>query len=446
MALAAMAVLGLAACGSDDDTESAASADEITMSDPWSRRPADGQTTSAVYGEVTNNTGDTITAISATASVSDTVELHEVLMNDEGQMSMQEREGGYEIAAGETFVFEPGGPHIMLLDIDAATYPETVDVTLSFDNDVTIEFVAEVREIGDDAMDMGGMDDGRDGRRRDGDGRGLTPLCSGRSGQQLLPAAAWPSRCVGARPRGRHWLPMSDGPDVAEFQSEVAQWLAANADRAPRDYGAICPPDLIDQGIAWQRTIRDAGYAGIHWPTEFGGRGLSAEHNGVWMLECARAGVPPVLNMVGLVLTGGAVLRYGTPEQQHRHLLATLDAEHVWCQLFSEPGSGSDLASLSTRAERDGDRYIVNGQKVWCSGGRYSNWGILMARTDPDARNHAGISFFLCPMDLPGIEIRPLKQMTGESEFDEVFFTDVELPADHLLGPSTAAGVSAWRS
>ena len=158
-ALAAVAVIGLAACGSDDATESAASADDITMSDPWSRQPADGQTTSAVYGEVTNNTGDTITAISATASVSDTVELHEVLMNDEGQMSMQEREGGYEIAAGETFVFEPGGPHIMLLDIDAATYPENVDVTLSFDNGVTIEFVAEVREIGDDAMDMGDMDE-----------------------------------------------------------------------------------------------------------------------------------------------------------------------------------------------------------------------------------------------------------------------------------------------
>ncbi len=228
---------------------------------------------------------------------------------------------------------------------------------------------------------------------------------------------------------------MHDGPDVADFQREVAGWLAEQATTAPRDYGAICPPDLIDQGIAWQRTIRDAGYAGIHWPTEFGGRGLSVEHNRAWLLECARAGVPPVLNMVGLVLAGGAILRYGTPEQQRAHLRATLDAEHVWCQLFSEPGSGSDLGSLSTRAERDGDRYIVNGQKVWCSGGRYSNWGILMARTDPDARKHDGISFFLCPMDLPGIEIRPLKQMTGESEFDEVFFTDVELPADHLLGP-----------
>jgi alkylation response protein AidB-like acyl-CoA dehydrogenase len=128
-------------------------------------------------------------------------------------------------------------------------------------------------------------------------------------------------------------------------------------------------------------------------------------------------------------------MKYGTPEQQQRHLNATLRAEQVWCQLFSEPGAGSDLGSLSTRAERDGDRFIINGQKVWCSGGRCSNWGILMARTNPDAPKHEGISFFLFPMDLPGVEIRPLKQMTGDSEFDEVFFTDVELPADALIGP-----------
>ena len=228
---------------------------------------------------------------------------------------------------------------------------------------------------------------------------------------------------------------MTADENFDDFQREATSWLMDTADRAPRDYGAICPPELIAEGIAWQRTIRDAGYAGIHWPTEFGGRGLSVEHNRIWLLECARAGVPPVLNMVGLVLTGGALLRYGTPEQQRRHLRSTLDADHVWCQLFSEPGSGSDLASLATRAERDGDHYVVNGQKVWCSGGRYSNWGILMARTDPSAAKHSGISFFLCPMDLPGIEIRPLRQMTGGSEFDEVFFTDVELSADCLLGP-----------
>ncbi|MFK7917634.1 MAG: acyl-CoA dehydrogenase family protein [Ilumatobacter sp.] len=235
---------------------------------------------------------------------------------------------------------------------------------------------------------------------------------------------------------------MADTPTVEAFQHEAATWLAEQSPTAPRDYGAICPPELIDAGVAWQRRIRDAGYAGIHWPSEWGGQGLSIEHNAAWMLECARAGVPPVLNMVGLVLTGGAILRYGTDDQKRQHLQRTLDADDVWCQLFSEPGSGSDLASLATRADADGDRFIINGQKVWCSGGRYSNHGILMARTRPidssgaaGAPKHDGISFFLCPMDLPGIEIRPLKQMTGESEFDEVFFTDVELPADHLLGP-----------
>jgi alkylation response protein AidB-like acyl-CoA dehydrogenase len=126
---------------------------------------------------------------------------------------------------------------------------------------------------------------------------------------------------------------------------------------------------------------------------------------------------------------------FGTPEQQAKHLRATLHAEHVWCQLFSEPGAGSDLAGLSTFAERDGDIYRLNGQKVWCSGGRYSNWGILMARTDRTLPKHKGISFFLLDMSLPGIELRPLKQMTGEAEFDEVFFTDVQVPADALLGP-----------
>ena len=222
---------------------------------------------------------------------------------------------------------------------------------------------------------------------------------------------------------------------VDDFQAQAREWLAANKHDAPRDYGAICPPDLVERGLAWQRQVHAAGFAGIHWPTEFGGRGLTAAHNAAWQYECALAGVPSVFNMVGLVLTGGALMKFGTPEQQSQHLAKTLSTEHVWCQLFSEPGAGSDLGSLSTRAERDGDRFIINGQKVWCSGGRYSNWGILMARTNPEAPKHEGISFFLFPMDLPGVEVRPLKQMTGESEFDEVFFTDVELPADHLLGP-----------
>ena len=222
---------------------------------------------------------------------------------------------------------------------------------------------------------------------------------------------------------------------VEEFAQEAKQWLAENKHLAPRDYGAICPPDMVNEGLAWQKHLYASGKAGIHWPVEFGGQGLTAAHQAQWLYECALVGVPGVFNMVGLVLTGGAVQKFGTPEQQAKHLNATLRAEHVWCQLFSEPGAGSDLGSLSTKAERDGDRYIVNGQKVWCSGGRYSNWGILMARTNPDAPKHEGISFFLLDMSLPGIEIRPLKQMTGEAEFDEVFFTDVEMPAEALLGP-----------
>ena len=222
---------------------------------------------------------------------------------------------------------------------------------------------------------------------------------------------------------------------VDEFGAQAKQWLAENKHLAPRDYGAICPPDMVQAGLSWQRHLFTHGKTGIHWPVEVGGQGLTAGHQGQWLYECALAGVPGVFNMVGLVLAGGSIQKFGTPEQQSMHLNATLRADHVWCQLFSEPGAGSDLGSLSTKAERDGDRFIINGQKVWCSGGRYSNWGILMARTNQDAPKHEGISFFLLDMSLPGIDIRPLKQMTGESEFDEVFFTDVEMPAEALLGP-----------
>jgi alkylation response protein AidB-like acyl-CoA dehydrogenase len=223
--------------------------------------------------------------------------------------------------------------------------------------------------------------------------------------------------------------------DVEDFRHRARAWLTDNAAHAPRDYGAILPPELVERGIAWQRRLVDGGWAGIHWPTEWGGQGLTPAHNAAWIEECARAGVPPFINMVGIVLAGQAILRFGTPEQQARHLRQTLTADQVWCQLFSEPGAGSDLAGLSTRAERDGDSFVVNGQKVWCSGGRYSNWGILMARTDPSLPKHRGISFFLFDMRLPGVDIRPLRQMTGGSEFDEVFFSDVVVPADCLLGP-----------
>ena len=229
--------------------------------------------------------------------------------------------------------------------------------------------------------------------------------------------------------------------NLDRFRAEAGDWLAANAEHAPPDYGAIMPPKHRDAGVLWQQQLFADGWAGIHWPTEYGGRGLTADHHEVWLEECAKVQVPPFINMVGFVLAGQGVQTFGTDEQKEQHLRPILTAERVWCQLFSEPNAGSDLAGLETRAQRDGDRYIINGQKVWCSGGRISHWGILMARTDADAPKHRGISFFLVDMDSPGIETRPLRQMTGEAEFDEVFLTDVAVPATNLLGPEN----DGWR-
>ena len=227
--------------------------------------------------------------------------------------------------------------------------------------------------------------------------------------------------------------------DVSTFRSQAAEWVEAQLPTAPPDWGAIMPPERREQGMEWQQRLHAAGYAGIHWPVELDGRGLTVEHQQAWLEVCADAGVPPFLNMVGLVLTGGALQLFGTDEQQQAHLPPTVRGERVWCQLFSEPGAGSDLASLATRAEADGDEWVVNGQKVWCSGGRASDWGILLARTELDGApsfetRHAGISFFVIDMHSPGVETRPLRQMTGSAEFDEVFFTDVRLPGDALVG------------
>ena len=226
-----------------------------------------------------------------------------------------------------------------------------------------------------------------------------------------------------------------DAVDVEEFRRAADQWLAEHAAAAPPNYGPIMPPGLREQGMAWQASLAAAGFAGIDWPTECGGRGLTAGHNAAWLEACARADVPPVLNMVGLVLAAKAILAFGSDDQRLEHLGRTARGEVVWCQLFSEPGAGSDLASLATRAERDGDEWIVNGQKVWTSGARCSDWGILLARTDPDVPKHKGISFFLLDMHSPGVDVRPLRQMTGEAEFDEVFMTDVRVPAGNLVGP-----------
>lgn len=223
--------------------------------------------------------------------------------------------------------------------------------------------------------------------------------------------------------------------DVAEFRERAADWLSAHKAEAPPDYGAILPSDRVEVAKRWQARLFEAGFAGIHWPLTYGGQGLSTGHTAAWIEQCAIAQVPPFINMVGPVLAGGSILLFGTDEQRSKHLRPIITGERVWCQLFSEPEAGSDLASLSTRAVADGDEYVVTGQKVWCSNGRVSDWGILMARTDPEAPKHKGISFFLVDMSLPGIDARPLRQMNGEAEFDEVFFDGVRIPADSLLGP-----------
>jgi len=181
------------------------------------------------------------------------------------------------------------------------------------------------------------------------------------------------------------------------------------------------------------RQLAEAGYVVPHWSPPYG---LDADPLTQLVIdeELKRAGVRRPVNPIGIGWAGPTLLYAGSEEQKERWIWPLLSGEEFWCQLFSEPGAGSDLASLTTRAERDGDHYVVNGQKVWTSYAHIARWGILLARTDPIAAKHRGISYFVCPMDAPGIEIRPLIDMTGEHAFNEVFFTDVRIPADHLVG------------
>jgi alkylation response protein AidB-like acyl-CoA dehydrogenase len=181
------------------------------------------------------------------------------------------------------------------------------------------------------------------------------------------------------------------------------------------------------------RALAEAGYVAPHWPRPWG---LDADpvHQLIIDDELRRAGVRRPANQIGIGWAGPTIIHAGTEEQKRRYLFPLLAAEEIWCQLFSEPGAGSDLANLATRAERDGDVYVVNGQKIWTSFGHVAQFGILIARTNPDAPKHKGISYFICPMDAPGIEVRPIVEMTGGHTFNEVFFTDVRIPAANLVG------------
>ena len=218
-------------------------------------------------------------------------------------------------------------------------------------------------------------------------------------------------------------------PEAEAFRAELRAWLAANLDERFRAASA----DLALRK-EWNARLADAGFAAIHWPREYGGRGAGLIEQVVWVEEMHRAGAPPTVNPIGLANIAPALMAHGTAAQQARFLPRMLRGEHVWSQGFSEPGAGSDLAALRTRAVRDGDAWVVNGQKTWNSLGAHADWCQLLVRTDPSAPKHRGISCLLVDLRLPGVEVRPITTLTGEQDFAELFFCDVRVPADALLG------------
>lgn len=234
-------------------------------------------------------------------------------------------------------------------------------------------------------------------------------------------------------------MDFQDTPEEAAFRAEARAWLEANAQRlAPGETGGgfegRADPDLIDKAKAWQGRKADGGWACLTWPREYGGRGASPIQAVIWGQEEAKFRIPPNIFAIGQGMLGPTIMAHGTSEQKDRYLEKMLRGEEIWCQLFSEPGAGSDLAGLRTTATRDGDDWVIQGQKIWTTGAQYSRWGMIVTRTDPDAEKHKGITYFIVDMESPGIEIRPIRQINGMSSFNEVFFTEVRVPDANRVG------------
>ncbi|MFZ6002594.1 MAG: acyl-CoA dehydrogenase family protein [Actinomycetota bacterium] len=237
-------------------------------------------------------------------------------------------------------------------------------------------------------------------------------------------------------------MDFEDTPEEAAFRAEARAWLEVNAipKGHPDDFSAGVWTSAYGEDVyvkrcrEWQGRLAEGGFAGLTWPRAFGGRGGRPMHAAIFNQEQAHFGVSNGVFAIAIGMVGPTILAHGTDEQKQRFLPAMLRGDEVWCQLFSEPGAGSDLASLSTRAVRDGDEWVVTGQKVWTSVAERAEWGILLARTDPDAPKHRGITYFLLDMRSSGIEIRPLRQMTGHSHFSEVFLDEVRVPTACVLG------------
>jgi alkylation response protein AidB-like acyl-CoA dehydrogenase len=225
-------------------------------------------------------------------------------------------------------------------------------------------------------------------------------------------------------------MDLSYSPAEERFRTELRAWLAENpAGPEPEELD-----DWVRYGKAWQRRLQAAGWCGIAWPQEYGGRGATLVEQVIFQEEMARAKTPMLINLAGLTMGGPVLIAHGTEEQKRRHLQRILSAEEIWCQGFSEPNAGSDLAALKTRAELDGDDFVVNGQKVWTSFARYADWCMLLVRTDAEAPKHKGITFLLVDMHSPGVTVRPLRQINGAEDFNEVFFEDVRVPRGNVVG------------
>jgi alkylation response protein AidB-like acyl-CoA dehydrogenase len=224
-----------------------------------------------------------------------------------------------------------------------------------------------------------------------------------------------------------------DSPSEAAFRAEARAWIDANLPEGWRDR-KIGPGQDASIMRAWSRRLYEAGYAGLTWPKEYGGAGTPYTHQAIFLEEIARAEAPEHIGIIGLGMVGPTIIAHGTEDQKERYLSKILSAEEVWCQGFSEPGAGSDLASLRTRAVRAGDHFVVNGQKVWSSYAHVADRCILLVRTNPDAPKHEGITYLLVDMHSKGVEVRPLRQITGEAEFNEIFFNDVRVPVTDVVG------------
>ena len=225
-------------------------------------------------------------------------------------------------------------------------------------------------------------------------------------------------------------MDFNDTPEEARFREEASSWLAENA---PTDdaFRALSP---LEQAKVWQKRKYDAGWACIGWAPDFGGRGASAIEEVIWRQEESQYELPANFFLIGQGMIGPTLMAWASDEDKARFLPQLASGEEVWCQLFSEPAGGSDLAALRTRAERDGDDWVINGQKIWTSGAHYSDYGVIVVRTDPTVPKHKGLSYFYIDMKAPGVEIKPIKQLTGDSDFNEVYFTDVRVSDSQRLG------------